>query len=98
MSEPRQRLSISVDASVAAHARKAVAEGRATSISAWVADALRRHNERDADDRDRRLDRDTAIDEFIAAYEAEHGTISDEDIAAAERAFAQRAVVGHGTC
>jgi hypothetical protein len=64
----------------------AVAEGRAESISAWVNDALRLKA-----DHDRRM---RALDEFIAAYEAEHGEITEEEMrAAARRARAGATVV-----
>lgn len=56
-----------------AAAEDTVAQGHAESVSAWVNDALRLKA-----DRDRRL---AAMDEFIAAYEAEHGEISEEEMA-----------------
>jgi len=55
-------------------------------MSAWVNDALRLKA-----DHDRRM---RALDEFIAAYEAEHGEITEEDIRdAARRARAGATVV-----
>ena len=45
-----------------------MAAGRAESVSAWVNEALRMKA-----DHDRRLQ---ALDEFVAAYEAEHGEIT----------------------
>ena len=42
---------------------------------------------------DRRL---RGIDDFIAAYEAEHGEISDDDMEAAYRASKARAIVVRG--
>ena len=66
----KQRLSASVDADLMAAAQDAVTHGRAGSMSAWVNDALRLKA-----DQDRRLQ---ALDEFLAAYEAEHGPISEQ--------------------
>jgi Arc/MetJ-type ribon-helix-helix transcriptional regulator len=88
MSESKERLSVSVDATLAEQARRAVAEGRAVSISGWVSDALRRQAEHDA--------RLRALDEFIAGYEAEHGEITAEEMASAQRRAASRAVVSRG--
>jgi Arc/MetJ-type ribon-helix-helix transcriptional regulator len=55
-----------------AAAQRAVAEGRAESISAWVNEALRLKA-----DHDRRLQ---ALDDFLAAYEAQHGEITEDEI------------------
>jgi Arc/MetJ-type ribon-helix-helix transcriptional regulator len=84
----KERLSASVDADLMAVAQDAVAQGHAESVSAWVNDALRLKA-----DRDRRL---AAMDEFIAAYEAEHGEISEEEMAEATRRARGRAVVVRG--
>ena len=73
----KQRLSASVDADLMAVAQEAVARGRAGSMSAWVNDALRLKA-----DQDRRL---RALDEFLAAYEAEHGPISEQEMEEAAR-------------
>jgi hypothetical protein len=82
----KQRLSASVDADLMQAGQEAVAEGRAESMSAWVNDALRLKA-----DHDRRM---LALDEFIAAHEAEHGEITEEDIRdAARRARAGATVV-----
>jgi len=82
----KQRLSASVDAALMQAGQEAVAEGRAESMSAWVNDALRLKA-----DHDRRM---RALDEFIAAYEAEHGEITEEEIRdAARRARAGATVV-----
>ena len=69
---PKQRLSASVDAELVAVAQEAVAAGQAESMSAWVSDALRLKA-----DHDRRL---RALDHFLAAYEAEHGEVTDEEM------------------
>lgn len=84
----KQRLSASVDADILAAAQAAVLERRAPNISAWVNEALRRQVEHD-----RRM---RALDHFIAAYEAEHGVISDEEIREASRNTRARAVVVRG--
>lgn len=64
--------------------QRAVAEGRADSLSAWVNEALRRQAEHD-----RRL---KALDAAIRTYEAENGVITDEDIRDAERYYRARTV------
>jgi hypothetical protein len=69
--------------------RAEVAAGQAESLSAWVNDALRRQVEND-----RRL---RALDEFIAAYEAEHGEITEEEMVEAERSARERAIVVRGS-
>jgi Arc/MetJ-type ribon-helix-helix transcriptional regulator len=81
----RERLSATVEAELLAAGRAAVAEGRAESVSAWVNDALRLKA-----DHDRRL---RALDDFLAAYEAEHGTITDDEIRQATRRGRAGAVV-----
>jgi Arc/MetJ-type ribon-helix-helix transcriptional regulator len=73
----KQRLSASVDAELMQAGHEAVTEGRAESLSAWVNDALRLKA-----DHDRRM---RALDEFIAAYEADHGEITEEEMRAASR-------------
>ena len=84
----KQRLSASVDAELVAVAQEAVATGQAENVSAWVNDALRLKA-----DHDRRL---RAVDEFLAAYEAEHGEITDEEIRDAARSARGRAIVVRG--
>jgi len=82
----KERLSATVDAELVTAAREAVEAGRADSVSSWVNDALRMKA-----DQDRRL---AALDEFLAAYESEHGEITDEEIlTASRRARAGAAVV-----
>ena len=78
------RLTASVDSEVAAAARDAVAAGRASSVSAWVNEAMRRHS-----DHERRL---AALAAFVAAYEAEHGVITEEEMGDASRWARDRAV------
>jgi Arc/MetJ-type ribon-helix-helix transcriptional regulator len=84
----KQRLSASVDAELVAVAQEAVAAGQAENVSAWVNDALRLKA-----DHDRRL---RAVDEFLAAYEAEHGEITHEEIRDAARSARGRAIVVRG--
>jgi Arc/MetJ-type ribon-helix-helix transcriptional regulator len=84
----KRRLSASVDAELLAVAQEAVTGGRAESISAWVNDALRLKA-----DHDRRLQ---ALDDFLAAYEAEHGEITDDEIRDAARRARERAIVIRG--
>lgn len=84
----KARLSATVDADLIAASQAAVAAGEAESVSAWVNDALRLKIEHD-----RRL---RGMDDYIAAYEAEYGEITDEDMDAAYRAARARAVVVRG--
>jgi hypothetical protein len=81
----RERLSASVEAELLAAGRAAVAEGRAPNLSAWVNEALGRQAAHD-----RRMQ---ALDEFLAAYESEHGEITDDEMRAATRRARERAVV-----
>lgn len=81
----RRRLSATVEAHLLTAARNAVAEGRAGSLSAWVNDALARQA-----DHDRRM---KALDEFLRAYEAEHGRITAAEIREATRRTRGRAVL-----
>src|SRR5262245_48981023 len=84
----KQRLSASVDADVLAAALAAVSDGRAANVSAWVNEALHRQVEHD-----RRM---RALDAFLAAYEAEHGTITDDEIREATRRARGRSLVVRG--
>jgi hypothetical protein len=80
----KTRLSATVDTDVLESAQAAVAGGEAESVGACVNDALRLKAEHD-----RRL---RGIDDFIAAYEAEHGEIAEEEMAAAYRRVEARAI------
>jgi len=84
----KRRLSASVDAELVAVAQEAVTEGHAESISAWVNDALRLKA-----DRDRHLQ---ALDDFLAAYESEHGEITGDEMRDAARRARERAIVVRG--
>jgi Arc/MetJ-type ribon-helix-helix transcriptional regulator len=85
---PKERLSASVDADLVAMAQEAVAQGRAESVSAWVNEALRLKVAHD-----RRL---RAMDEFVAAFEAGHGQITEAEMSEAARRARGRAVVVRG--
>lgn len=85
----KRRLSSTVDAELVEAGQAAVEAGDAESMSAWVNDALRLKVEHD-----RRL---RALDDFIAVYEAEHGEITEEEMAAAARSARQRALVIRGS-
>jgi len=84
----KSRLSVTIDADLIEAGQAAVAAGEAESVSAWVNEALRLKAEQD-----RRL---RALDQFIAAYEAEHGEITDEQMDAAVRSMRERAIVVRG--
>jgi len=84
----KRRLSASVDANMIKAGREAVARGDAESLSAWVNAALHRQAEHEQKLR--------ALDEFIAAYEAEHGEITEQDMQEAERWARERAIVVRG--
>ncbi len=81
----KYRLSATVEDELVRAGRRAVAEGRAGSMSAWVNEALRRQAEHD-----RRL---KALGEFIREYEAEHGVITDEEVRDARRYYRTRTVM-----
>jgi hypothetical protein len=88
MTQRKERLTVTVDPDLIIAGNKAVADGRADSLSGWVNAALV-----DRAARDRRLE---ALASAIAAYEAEYGEITDEEMAAVERADRQAAVVVRG--
>ncbi len=78
-------MSATVEADLLAAGRAAVVEGRAENLSAWVNNALRRQT-----DHDRRM---KALDDFLEAYETEHGEITEEEMRVATRRARSRAVV-----
>jgi hypothetical protein len=82
--QEKVRLTATVDAAVLAAAREAVGEGRASSVSAWVNEAMRQRAEHES--------RLVAGMRFIAEYEAEHGVITEEDMQEAERWARERAI------
>jgi hypothetical protein len=88
MKAVKERLTVTVDPALVEAGTEAVAAGHADSLSAWVNLALA---ERVA--KERRL---RAMGEAIAAYEAEFGAISDEELRAQERADRRSARVVRG--
>jgi hypothetical protein len=84
----KQRLSASVDSDLLEAGAAAVAAGRASNLSAWVNEALRRQAEHD-----RRM---SALDEFFAAFDSEHDEITSEEIRDATRVARSRSVVVRG--
>ena len=84
----KERLTITVDAHLVKEGNRAVAAGRADSLSGWVNLAL---SERIA--KERRL---AAMAGAVAAYEDRFGAISDEEIAAQQRADRRAAIVVRG--
>jgi hypothetical protein len=81
----RERLSATVEADLLRAGREAVDQGRASNLSEWVNDALRRQVEHE-----RRL---VGLADFVAAYEDEYGEISAEEMVEAARRARQRAIV-----
>ena len=73
----KERLSASVDSELLAAAQAAVADGLAANVSAWVNEALIRQVAHD-----RRL---RALDDFLAAFESQHGAITDREMRDADR-------------
>ena len=69
----KRRVTVTVDEELLEEAAAAVADGRAESVSAWVSEAMAHRCERD-----RRL---RELAGLVADYEAEHGVISDEELA-----------------
>jgi hypothetical protein len=84
----RERLTVTVDPALIRAGHAAVASGHAESISAWVNLALA---ERVA--KERRL---AAMGDAIAAYEAQAGPISAEELSAQARADREGAIVVGG--
>jgi Arc/MetJ-type ribon-helix-helix transcriptional regulator len=84
----KERLSASVDSVLIRAAEEAVKRGLATSVSAWVNDALQLKL-----DQERRLE---SLAAFVSDYEKEHGEISPEEIRAATRRARANAVATRG--
>jgi Arc/MetJ-type ribon-helix-helix transcriptional regulator len=84
----KQRITITADAEVLRAGARAVERGGYASLSEWVNEAM---HEKDA--RDTRLER---LAEAVAAYEAEHGVITDAEIAVQTRADREAAIVVRG--
>ena len=81
----KRRLSVSIDEELLEAGRAAVHAGEAENLSAWVSQAIARQAEHDR--------RQRAMAEFIAEYEAEHGEITEDEIAEARRWARSRAIV-----
>ena len=77
MSIAKARLTVTVDPDLVGAGQRAVAQGSAGSLSAWVNLAMAERAEKE-----RRL---RALGEAIAAYEREHGSIGDDEMAAQVR-------------
>lgn len=88
MSASKERLTVTVDPDLVEAGNRAVAAGRSDSLSAWVNEALRARTVRD-----RRL---AALADAIADYEAGHGKITAQEIAARERRDRETAGVVRG--
>jgi glycerol dehydrogenase-like iron-containing ADH family enzyme len=88
MRKHKERLTVTVDPALVQAANEAVAAGRADSLSSWVNLAL---SERATKERQLR-----AMADAIAAYEAEFGTITPEELVAQERADRESAIVVRG--
>ena len=79
---------MTVDPELVEAGNRAVVDGRADSLSAWVNAALR-----DRALQDQRL---RSLAEAIAGYEADHGVITDDEMAAQARRDREGAVVVRG--
>jgi Arc/MetJ-type ribon-helix-helix transcriptional regulator len=84
----KRRISVSVDDDLVEEGERAVADGAAASLSAYVNDALKSHS-----DYHRRR---RAFKEAYAIYEAEHGTITEEEREEILRKMRERAIVVRG--
>jgi len=73
----KERLTVTVDAELVRAGNRAVRAGDADSLSGWVNAALAEHEERDR--------RRRALADAVAAYEAEFGVITDEEMEAQRR-------------
>ena len=80
----KQRLSASVDADVLAAVERAVEQGAAPNVSAFVSDALRA----------KLVDhkRLAALRDYIEEYEREHGAFTEEEMREVERTMRARAI------
>jgi len=79
----KQRMSVTIDADIVAAVDRAV-RASGESVSAWVNKALRERLEHEA-----RLD---ALGVALREFEAEHGAMSDEEIAERVRDMRSRAI------
>ncbi len=88
MPSNKQRLTITVDPHLVDAGQRAVSLGKADSVSAWVSEALEQKLQRD-----RKLELLAAA---VAEFEAEHGEITDTEMAAQRRADRSNATVVRG--
>ncbi len=85
MSAKKHRLTVTVDPALFEAGQRAVAAGAADSVSGWVSSAL--------EDKVRRDEQLRLLGAAIADYEAEHGDITAEEIAAQARLDREQATV-----
>lgn len=88
MSARKQRLTVTVDASLLDAGQRAVASGEAASVSAWVSTAI-----------EEKLHRDQKLAQLavaIADFEREFGEITPEEIAQQRRSDLKAATVVRG--
>ncbi|TMQ15454.1 MAG: hypothetical protein E6J90_00245 [Deltaproteobacteria bacterium] len=85
MSVRKGRITVTVDRELVEAANKAVASGRASSLSTWVNAALA---ERAAHERRLR-----GIQQVLADYEAKFGVITEAELVAQQRADRRAAIV-----
>jgi hypothetical protein len=88
MTVRKERLTVTVDVEAVEAGNVAVSSGAASSLSAWVNNALLVQARRD-----QRL---RALDDAVADYESEHGEITDEEIRVQDRRDRESAVVVRG--
>lgn len=88
MTPRKRRLTVTVDPELVDAGHRAVASGAADSLSAWVSTALTEKAQRD-----RQL---VHLRDAVAAYEAEFGEITAEEVVAQRRADREGAVVVRG--
>ncbi len=88
MTPKKHRMTVTVDPELVEAANRAVSDGEAESLSGWVSSALV-----DKVAKDRKL---TELQEAVAAYEAEFGEITPEEVAAQDRIDREGAVIVRG--
>lgn len=88
MAANKHRLTITVDPHLVDAGQHAVSEGKADSVSAWISEAIQEKIERD-----RKLE---LLAVAVADFEAEHGEITDAEIATQRRTDRANATVVRG--
>lgn len=81
---PKKRVTVTIDEEFVEAGQRAVTEGRAASLSAWVNTAIERQVEHESGL--------AALAQWVCGWEAEHGPITAEDIAAAEQEMEARTI------